>query len=253
MSKGSKITLAVILACVFAAAAVMLCITLAGYANGNRIYEESRQAVEISAAAQTAEGSGGEDVFPDVSVDFDVLKKANGQVMGWILIPETDISYPLVQGEDNDKYLCQSYDLQYNSSGSIFMDHRCSPDFTGDNTLIYGHNMKNGSMFAGIREYAQQEFFEEHRNFYIFTPEKDYKFTVFAAFRTESDSDVYDLSFTDEAERTAFIAEAEASSDIVSGVEVGPETPIVTLSTCTSDTYSGRYVVLAALTAERER
>ena len=85
------------------------------------------------------------------AVNFDVLRDINPDCVGWIEIPGTNISYPIVQGRDNDHYLRLNFEGKYSVGGVIFLDHRCDSDFDRTNTIIYGHNMRDGSMFGSLK------------------------------------------------------------------------------------------------------
>ena len=91
-------------------------------------------------------------------MDLPALQQVNSDVIGWIAIPGTEISYPLVQGTDNDYYLTHTWNQNSSAVGAIFMDCRCSADFSGFNTIVYGHRMNNGSMFAALKHYQKAGF-----------------------------------------------------------------------------------------------
>jgi sortase B len=118
--------------------------------------------------------------FPDIEVDFATLQEKNPDVTGWIYLPDTEISYPLLYGQDNSRYTYISYDNTYSNSGSIFIDYRCAGDLSGRNTIIYGHNMRSGKMFGGLKKLLEQEYFDEHDIFYIVTKEKTLKYQIFS-------------------------------------------------------------------------
>ena len=151
---------------------------LAEYREGERTSEALQQYVvleptEVSAPPEkiqeehTAETAPPElPTEPPVlypAVDFDGLHQTNADVIGWIYIEDTNINYPIVQGTDNKYYVDHMVDGTKNGAGSIFMDYRNALDFSDPNTVIYGHNMKNKTMFAHITEYKDPEFFEAHR------------------------------------------------------------------------------------------
>ena len=117
------------------------------------------------------------------NVDFAKLKKVNPDVVGWIRFEEpSQISYPLVKGADNEKYLKTTFEGNRNSAGALFLDMNNAGDFSDYNTFIYGHNMKNGSMFGRLRKYKSKSFCEENPYFYIYTPDgMEVKYQVFAA------------------------------------------------------------------------
>ena len=105
--------------------------------------------------------------------DFDTLKKENPDTIGWIHIPDTKISYPIVQGTDNDFYLKHDFNGEASVAGSIYLDYESEGDFEGRNNILYGHNMKNGSMFKDIVRYKDPSYFKEHQYFSIYTPERE--------------------------------------------------------------------------------
>ena len=107
-----------------------------------------------------------------LQIDFAGLQAVNPDVIAWIDIPGLSVSYPVVQGEDNSYYLHHLFTGEYNSSGSIFADCHNQPDFTDQNTIIYGHNMKNGSMFGTLSHYQDQVLWEENPYFYLYVPGK---------------------------------------------------------------------------------
>jgi len=106
-------------------------------------------------------------------VDFASLEAVNPETVGWLKIPQTDIDYPVLQTSDNDKYLACSFDLKKSSSGSIFLDYESDSSFNGKNNIIYGHNMKAGTMFAQITKFNNIDFFNSHRDLYIYTPQRE--------------------------------------------------------------------------------
>jgi len=125
-----------------------------------------------------------------VSIDFDSI---NEDVIGWIYMEALpEISYPVVQGEDNNFYLHQTYEKNYNFAGTIFIDYENKRDFSDCNTLVYGHNMKNGSMFGMLKKYrADETLYNTSKYFWILTPEKDYRYEIIAAYTTSVNSDTY--------------------------------------------------------------
>ena len=177
------------------------------------------------------------------------LQTVNPDVIGWILLPGTQINHPLLHTTDNSTYLHTAWDGSYSTSGSIFLETRSNPDFKDFNTIIYGHHMRNGSMFAPLMEYKNAEFLESHPYIYIATEDGIRKYTVFAAYEASVTSDTYRLVFRNTAQKqTALDSYLERS------VWDSPITPtvsdrILTLSTCTgTGRYETRWVVQAILT-----
>lgn len=150
------------------------------------------------------------------------------------------------EGTDNDYYLHRLVNGQKNAGGTLFMDCNNEKTFTDDNTIIYGHHMKNGSMFAGLEKYKEQSYYDAHPVLYLLTPEKSYRLVVFAGFVTASDSSVYTLQFPD-GDRQSWIEKALKQSDFQTDVQVAADEPVVTLSTCDYTYEDARYVVLGVL------
>lgn len=182
-----------------------------------------------------------------ISVDFNSLLAQNSQVVGWIYSPNTVISYPVLKGGDNDYYLHHTLTGAENASGSIFMDAVCEPDLSGDNTILYGHHMNNGSMFASLANYKQTGYLEEHPTLYYYTPTQNYMLQVFACFVTGGDSDVYAFNFATRQEFQEFINRMYSRSNFDTGVEVSSSDHIMTLSTCSYEYDDARYVVLCKI------
>ena len=223
------------------------------YRKVEAIYEKSRsENFHISESTPEVTVSDiSEEYFPEVSVDFDSLKKSNPDVVGWLWIPDTDINFPLVRAENNWKYLNLSYNLKHTNSGSIFMDFRNSENFSDDNTVIYGHNMKSGGMFGKLKDFGDSDYLTEHPDLYIFTQTRVFKYHVFAAYKTEADSQSYTRSFTKDLDFEDYIGYAKCCAG--ENLSAPPEetAPLITLSTCTSVQRNGRFVVHAYLVASK--
>ena len=182
---------------------------------------------------------------PLAEVELDSLRAVSKAVTGWISVPDTKLSYPLVQGTDNDYYLNHAWNGSRTSVGSIFLDHRSTPDMTDFHTLIYGHRMKNGSMFAALKYYADAAYRAAHPYVYIKTAECVRQYAVFAAYEAPVRSVTYQLSFADDAQRQELIDFALTRSVIACGITPAVTDRIVTLSTCTGQGYDTRWVVQA--------
>ena len=249
MKKPVRILLIVVLATVFVVSAAQLVKIELAYKKAGDIYANSRMEYRAqSSAAPSAEADG----WPAITVDLAGLQKTNPDVIGWIYIPGTDIDYPLLLGADNEKYLHQSYDLQSTASGSIFMDSLCSAGFTDDNTVIYGHNMKNGSMFGGLKKYADTDYLKTHADVYVFLPGRVLRYRTFAGYKTGDTSESYTRTFTDSLDFTGFLQyiEKNAGENLVAAPT--EKAPLLTLSTCTSAHASERFVVHAVLAGEKK-
>ena len=181
-----------------------------------------------------------------IEVDFASLKAVNDDVIGWIYVEALadTINYPVVQGDDNSTYLHTTYEGNYNFAGTIFVDYENSADFSDCNTLIYGHNMKNGSMFAQLKKFANEpEVYEKSKYFWILTPEADYRYEIVAAYTTGVSSDTYTLFKGPGKEFQSYLEKIKSYSAIETTVrEMTIKDKIVTLSTCTGNDAT-RFVV----------
>ncbi len=183
-----------------------------------------------------------------VSVDFDALSVYGGDVVGWICLPHTAINYPVAQARDNEYYLDRFLDGTPISGGTLFADCVCPSDFSGKNTIIYGHNMKDGSMFALIDDYGDQSFFDQHPVMYLNTPTKNYRIDIFSCFTTDPVSYVYQTVFASTTDFDAHLRSLLAASEVSCQATVSPDDRIVTLSTCTYTGDDVRFVVCGKLT-----
>ena len=179
-------------------------------------------------------------------IDFTQLLSVNSDIVGWLRIRALDISYPVVQGKDNDYYLHRTFEKTDNFAGCLFVNSYNMGDFTDQNTIIYGHNMKNGSMFGKLKNFNDPEVFKKSRYFWIFTPDFIYQYRIFSASVVDKTGLTYQISFTDD-EFDQFISRAYSNSVVDNqDVTVTKEDRIVTLSTCTGDD-STRFVVMGKL------
>ena len=193
------------------------------------------------------EVTGDEHLESLADIDLDALREVNPDVIGWIRIPGTKVDYPLLQGQDNDYYLKHTWDGKENSVGSIFMEHRNSPELTDFNTIVYGHNMNDGSMFANIRRYATDWYRQRHPYVYIAGPAGVYRYEVFSSYQAAVDSPAYGLSFHQDKTRADFLGTAIRDSQADFGIRPELTDRVLTLSTCSGVGYSHRWVLHARL------
>lgn len=184
-------------------------------------------------------------------VDWKALKKVNPDVQGWLYQKDTVINYPVVQGTDNDTYLHTRFDKQWSGGGTLFVDCRMEKNFKGFNSIIYGHHMKDGSMFRSIRGYTKEDgYYDKHKTLELATPHGNYHLVVFSAFITKAtDEDTYKMTY-DEAEKQAYINRAWEQSELPitrDSVDVTKNDRLVTLSTCAYDYEEARYIVMCKM------
>lgn len=180
-----------------------------------------------------------------VSVDFAALAQKNSDVIGWLYCEDSPIDYPVVQGEDNDYYLKNTFSKTPNDNGAIFLDYRCNGDFSDYVNVVYGHNLYTDSMFGSLSGYRQQEYYEAHPTMYLLTPTQNYKLEVVCAFDTYVTSPAYTFPCT---EGSYFLLKQDMAnySFIQSHTEVVNGEKFICLSTCT-DFDDMRFMVIAAM------
>lgn len=179
-------------------------------------------------------------------IDFVSLKEVNEDIVGWLKISALDISYPVVQGEDNDYYLHRTFEGVENFAGCIFMNCDNAADFTDQNTIVYGHNMKDGSMFGKLRKFGEEEIFNKSKYFWMFTPDKIYQYRIFSAAIVNKTGLTYQVVFEDD-EFDKWINAAYSNSVVENkDVEFKRDDRVMTLSTCTGNDAT-RFVVLGKL------
>lgn len=253
MKKPVLITLIVLLLGVFAFCTWQIVDILQDYRKGTQTYDALEYYISVpettpkkeqpqEAVETPEEETVPESISPFPVVNFDALKAINEDVVGWIYIPDTEVNYPILQGENNDEYLRHLLTGEYNSAGSIFLDTYVMDDFSGKNSPIYGHNMKNGSMFADIVDYKKQSFFDEHPTAMLITPEKNYYVHLFSGYVTDSWGDAWNKSFSD-SEFESWLKSLEKKSCFTSDVVPSMHDKVLTFSTCTYDTHDARFVV----------
>ena len=168
-------------------------------------------------------------------VDFAQLQNINPEVIGWIRVGSVNISYPVAQAKDNDYYLHRTFKKVDNFAGCIFENCNNSPFFTDQNTIIYGHNMKNGSMFGQLKKFKEQETFDKNPYFWMFTKDFIYQYRIFSSSIVSKIGDPYITRFSDE-DFQKFIEKSISSSENKCGdVSVTTDDRIMTLSTCTGN------------------
>ena len=203
----------------------------------------------VSTVSDPAKETG---LKPPVRVDFEALREINPDIVAWICVEALDISYPVVQGEDDDYYLHRTFTRQDNFAGTIFAEYLNAPDFSDPNTILYGHNMKDGSMFGRLKNLTEKDLVKNDDTFWILTPEKSYHYRMFALGDMDVGSDAY-LLFQDRNEEFTDWCTAmyDRSAAELEKPDFDLNSRVVTLSTCTDDV-TQRYVVQGALVGEAD-
>ncbi len=239
---------------------LVLCLALTGFAGyqlisiildykaGSDEYDDLEQYVTSELAEELlwqAETQGGGGVYTS-RINFEELKAINEEVIAWIEIPDTEINYPVLHREnDNAYYLSHTFQNKVNSSGAIFMEAKNSPDFSDYHTIIYGHNMRVGTMFGTLSDYESPTFLATHPIIYIDVEEGLMQYQVFSCYKTTAKSNTYTIGFQPDQVYADFLSNIKERSMYDTGVDVTIEDKILTLSTCSEGAKGNRFVVHA--------
>ena len=179
-----------------------------------------------------------------LTVDFKALKEYNPDIVGWIYCPDTSINYPVLQASDNDYYLRRMADRKYNIAGSIFMDYRSNPDLSGINALIYGHNMKNSTMFSDIVSYDTNnpEYFNSHPYIYYFTEEQNYILQIIGEKTAETNDSIF-KDFESKEEMQEYLTGCTPMILFNKEYDISSIDNLVTLSTCSKNSSEKRQLL----------
>ena len=210
-------------------------------------YEKIREEAKKEEATEEPEADPIE-----IPIDFASLQAQNPDVYAWITVPGTDIDYPILQSaSDNSYYLTHTIDGTESPEGSIFTENYNSKDFEDPNTVIYGHNMKNGSMFQNLHNYQDRDFFDNNRDVMIYTPDAIRHYKIFAAYLYDNRHILESFDFSDPWVYKQYLNRIfsirDMNSFIDTDTEVGVEDKIITLSTCYGTQHDVRYLVQAVL------
>ena len=184
-------------------------------------------------------------------VDWEALKKESPGVAGWITVPAVGISYPVMQADNNDYYLHRDPHGEYLFAGAIFLDASCSRSMYNYNTILYGHNMRDGSMFARLADFRDKDVWESCPFFWIQTPEADILYEIFSIHEAGSDSGTFTLHFSSFEELKGWQEQMTSLSNPFTGISLEGNDRVVTLSTCT-DSSAVRMTVQGRMIWRRE-
>lgn len=208
--------------------------------------EAARQTETETEPPETEEETEAETEAPYVSpIDFAPLLATNPDTIGWIRVPDTKIDYPIVQSPDNQYYLHKDFEGKDSVYGTIYLDADSKPDFSGWNNPIYGHHMKGGSMFKDVVKFKDQDFFENHRYFEIYTPERTIHLKTLGCYYSDSNGIVRKTSFKSQASFDKWVSERLAPCSFAE-VPEQPFDSMFVLVTCSYEKNDARTLLFAA-------
>lgn len=206
---------------------------VSGYMSSQNAYQEIRQ--------ETAEeGFTGD-------INWDKLRKTNEDVVGWIYLEDSNIDYPIVKSHDNKEYLTTLFDKTYGVSGSIFVDCETKNPFNQFSTVVYGHHMKDGSMFNNLKKFKDRDYADSHSRFELITPDAKYHLDVAAFLNCPSDSYIYTPNIAEDG-CDEFFQMVNVLAEYKTDVDLKYNDKIVVLSTCAYEYEGARYVIIGKLT-----
>ena len=278
-----RIIMMIMFGTVFVVSMLLIINNFRGYKQGNEIYSQISEnmfenflggnggvsiSVPMKRSSAMLDYDSGLTALPDESdsvvisesgMRFEMMKSnlkylsaINPDVYGYINIDGTKISYPIVKGKDNDYYLNRAWNGEYVVVGSIFADYRAERVVSDKrNTVFYGHNMSDGSMFNNVMEFLDPEVFNS-KLIEIYTEDAVYIYQPFSVYKTVSTDYYFRMDYADDADFLAFCANAKEKSEIESDIKINADDTIITLSTCTADddvefAFRGRYALHAKL------
>lgn len=246
--------LIIVLSVIFLAALTQTVCVLLDRKQANDTYKDLQNLVAAEETNPSEAAPPATEKFPEtapqeeqntfIEVDFETLQEKYPDVVAWLYCEGAPINYPVVQGDDNNKYLRHLLSGEYNIAGTLFADYRNAVIGLDDNYVIYGHNMKDGTMFSSLVKYKQQSYYDEHPVIYLLTPEKTYCIELIAGYVTSVTSEAYRLNFDTAEQMDEYVAEAIKKSTFKTNAEYESRDRLITFSTCSYEYTNARYVVV---------
>lgn len=222
------------------ASLIALAVIVFSYWSGQQTYKETAEFAQVEDRA-----------LGEMQIDWAALRAKNPDIAGWIYVPNTVINYPIVQGEDDEKYLTVDFlggQGQVTHFGTVFLSAANTKDFSDKNNIIYGHNMNDGSMFSAFAGWLETESFNENRTIYILTPEKNYRLQTFSVFVCSPYDPLAQVSFSDDDAFVSYIQDKLDRSE-ARPYPAAPEAKSIeqsfTFVTCTSSYEDNRVILYA--------
>lgn len=184
--------------------------------------------------------------IPALDIDFTALKEVSEDSVAWLYCPDTVIDYPVMKADDYSQYLRHLPDGTYNENGSLFLDYNCAPDFSGRLSIIYGHHMNSGKMFAPLVEYKKQEYYNEHPSMYLYTEQGNYRIDIVYGC-VIGDGEWRKRAFMFDVNLDSLLNYAASETTFTSDVSYTENDKFIVLSTCSYEFDDARYIVIGAL------
>lgn len=225
---------------------IMVCLALIVLVSGYKVYTIIRDYRAGQAAYESISDQAQPGGFTG-DIDFAALRRINPDVIGWLYYKDMHIDYPVVKGPDNETYLSKMFNGEWGGCGTLFADCITEAPFRQFNTIVYGHHMRDGSMFAQLKKLKDPEFWKEHPRLELITPEGRYHLEIWAFLNQPADSSIYTTNMVSETEKADYLALASGMADYTTDVEVTTEDRLVVLSTCAYEYQDARYMVVCKM------
>lgn len=243
----SSVILFIVGVIMISVALYLLVPTLLDYKKSGDTYDTLREGYVVAEVVESATTEVMENEnwwYEDVDINLTGLKRENPDIVGWIRFDNIDIlSYPVLYSGDDEKYLRTDIYGNSTTAGCIFMEGACNPDFQDCHTILYGHNMRNLSMFGSLKKYKTEDFYKDHQYFTIYTSDMAYRYRIFSYRDVPETDDVYTVGFEADDTFGEFIGEMVRHSYEDTGIDVTKDDKVMTLSTCSTE--GNRFVVHA--------
>ena len=209
------------------------------YNTSDKTYEKLQDEYAVDDSKKNDDSTKGSEAqspwYDDIDIDFAGLRSENPDVVGWIYFENEDISYPVMYSGDNSYYLRKTFKREHATAGSIFLEGSNKTDFSDCHTIIYGHNMKNGSMFASLKDVIKEEWYNNENNKYIalITENENCKYQVFSVYQIETEEYYLQTNISNFKE---FVEKIKGRSKKDFNVDIKETDSILTLSTCADNT-----------------
>lgn len=182
--------------------------------------------------------------YKERKINWNKLKNTNEDIVAWIRIPDTNIDYPIVKGNNNLEYINKNIYGRKSKAGCLFVDSNIISPFESNNTIIYGHNLNNGSMFSNIKKYRNKNYAQNHKEIDILLPDgRKLKYEVFAFYKANANN--YDIYDTNVENLDEYYNTIQKYNNLEMNYDLSK--PILTLSTCTNGNKNHRYILQAYL------
>ncbi|MBQ9272313.1 MAG: class B sortase [Mogibacterium sp.] len=225
---------------------IMVCLALIVVISGYKIFTILREYKVNQAKYKEISEIASPNGFTG-DIDFDKLAKVNPDVVGWLYYEGTVIDYPIVKGTDNDKYLYTSFDGSYGGCGTLFVDCVTEKPFEQFNTIVYGHHMKDGSMFNCLQKLKDPEYCKENPRLELITPKGKYHLEICAFLNQPSDSSIYTTNIEDSEQKNTYLDSMRGMADYTTDVPFDEDDRLVMLSTCAYEFENARYIVVCKM------